>query len=157
MVAKKLDDGQAAWLTHALKQLNLFSHLNMDELNWLLDSFNVWSFKKGAAIINKGDRGDFFGVVYSGSLEVWVPKVAIPVIGGFWRNRIAVLGKGEYFGEMALIRDEPRSANISALEATTFFALYKKAMDFLVKKNATAEMRLKELIEERDAQRRWQR
>jgi CRP-like cAMP-binding protein len=57
----------------------------------------------GAVVIREGDRGDRFHVVVAGTLEV--------TVGG---HPARLLGPGDSFGEIALIRDLTRSATVSA-------------------------------------------
>jgi MFS family permease len=66
----------------------------------------------GESIIREGEPGDRFYVVVSGRVEVSV--------GG---RVLRELGSGDSFGEIALLRDSPRTASVSALEPTQLLAL----------------------------------
>ena len=66
----------------------------------------------GEAIIREGEPGDRFYVVVSGRVEVSVGGRVLRELGG-----------GDSFGEIALLRDSPRTASISALEPTQLLAL----------------------------------
>jgi MFS family permease len=72
----------------------------------------------GATIVVQRERGDTFYVVVDGSLEVDVDG-----------SLVSILGPGDVFGEIALLRDVPRTATVSATTPTTLLAI--RRMDFL--------------------------
>merc|ERR1719272_784928 len=59
------------------------------------------TFEPGTKIITQGDEGDEFFVIKSGTAKVEVNG-----------NMVATLKEGDYFGENALLRDDPRNASI---------------------------------------------
>jgi CRP-like cAMP-binding protein len=63
----------------------------------------------GDVVIAAGDEGDRFFVIRSGSVEV--------------REAGVTLGMGDSFGEIALLRDVPRTATVAAVEPTELLAL----------------------------------
>lgn len=68
-------------------------------------------FEPGEAIVSEGELGDRFYIVEKGRVEV-------VRAGGGAPTRLATLGAGEYFGEVALLRDLARTATVRALEPT---------------------------------------
>ena len=66
-------------------------------------------FAPGAKIIKQDDKGDKFYIIKSGQAEVLVAKSK-----GGEAEHVNTLQSGDYFGEMALVRDEKRSASIIA-------------------------------------------
>lgn len=76
-------------------------------------------YKNGEAIVRQGETGDCMYVVQTGQLEVIQEKDGNEV-------RLAVLVKGDIFGEMALFEKEKRSATVRALGDTRVLTVDKK-------------------------------
>lgn len=79
-------------------------------------------FHTGETVFDQGDFGDKVYVVVKGELEV--------VVEG---RPVAVLGKGEVFGEIALIADVPRSATLKAKSPVDLISISRDAFEKLVK------------------------
>lgn len=94
------------------------------------------SYKAGDPIVGEGASGVGFYLVLDGRVEVRKG------------NRVlASLGKGEFFGEMSLIDDQPRSADVIAVAPTRCWALSSWAFNALMKVNPDiALVMLKELV-----------
>jgi CRP-like cAMP-binding protein len=96
----------------------LFEPLPPTSLEKLARAAVAESFPAGTAVVVEGERGDTFHVIVEGLLEVSADG-----------RRLRVLGPGDFFGEIALIRDVPRTASVSA--ATDSVVLTIRRMDFL--------------------------
>jgi hypothetical protein len=90
----------------------IFAPLPAAVLEQLADRLAEVRAPAGEEIIRQGDRGDRFYVIEDGTVEVAVD-------GGPPRE----LGRGESFGEIALLRDVPRTATVTARTDVVLFAL----------------------------------
>ncbi len=87
----------------ALKNIELFHDIPGEVLADIAALLEEESFEKGQYIVNEGDLGKELFMIVKGEVEV--------VAGG---NVVAVMKEGAGFGEMALIDNQPRSADIVA-------------------------------------------
>ena len=97
-----------------LRSLRLFAALPPPELEGLARDLIHVSAAAGEAVIEQGGDGDRYYAIAEGELEV--------VKDGL---RVRVLGRGDGFGEIALLRDVPRTATVRALSDATLYALEK--------------------------------
>jgi CRP/FNR family cyclic AMP-dependent transcriptional regulator len=89
-----------------LKRSSLFEGLDAKELEMLAGHCTRVSYPKNTVLVNEGDRTDCLYVIVSGKVKVYrTDEQGNEVI-------LAMLGPGEHFGEMALLDNAPRSANI---------------------------------------------
>lgn len=103
--------------TSILKKIYLFQYLDDNELEHILNIASAKIYKEEAIIFNEGEKGDAFYVVLKGSVRI---STVIPGVG---EEALAVLKKGNYFGEMALIDNAPRSAAAVANEDTVLLKI----------------------------------
>lgn len=102
-----------------LQSVPLFSCLTDDELETLALKLGVRKYPKGSVVINEGDESRSLYIIERG--RVWISKVH----GDGREVVLATLSAGDYFGEMALIDNRPRSANAVTKEATTLYVLHR--------------------------------
>jgi voltage-gated potassium channel len=116
----------------------LFSHLDAASIAELVGILRARTVPAGTTIIRKGDRGDAMYLIASGSVNVDSP------IGK------ARLREGDFFGEMALLSGEPRSATVTAarvtdllvLEVDDFHRLLNRRPDIGAKVQVIAQQRM---------------
>jgi len=106
-----------------LSTIPMFRSLDDIALKNLSSHTVTRSFPKNAIIITDGDKSDSLYIIQSGKVKVFLMNDSgKEVILNFQ-------GSGEYFGEMALLDNEPRSASIMTLEVSKFAIISKN--DFL--------------------------
>jgi CRP/FNR family transcriptional regulator len=98
--------------TELLGACRLFTGLPPDQLRAIAGQAQEVEFPKGRVIARQGEVGTGFFVVESGAVRV--------VRDG---EELAVLGVGEFFGELSVLDGQPRIAQVVALEETRCLAL----------------------------------
>ena len=94
------------------------------------------TYKAGDTVVDEGETGVGFYLILDGKTEV---RKGAKVL--------ATLGRGQFFGEMSLIDDQPRSADVVAVAPTKCWALTSWAFAGLVKSNPDiAMLMLKEMV-----------
>ena len=105
-----------------LKRINLFENFSDQELEKISRVCTGEFFKAKETIFKEGDVGEKCYMILKG--EVRISKF-IPNIG---EEALAVMKEGEYFGEMALIDNYPRSAHAIANSDVSLITLSKDAL-----------------------------
>lgn len=104
-----------------LSRVELFQGLTDTELAALADTCVRRHYPKNSVIINERDTADSLFIIDSGRVKIYCSD----------RNGkeyvVNTLGPGEYFGELALLDDECRSASVRTLEKCSFLVVYKDA------------------------------
>lgn len=95
-----------------LSRLAIFRPLPPTTINQLASGLIAVHATAGEQIIREGDSGDRFYVIAKGDVDV--------DSGG---EQVATLGEGDYFGEIALLRDVPRTATVTAKTDVELYAL----------------------------------
>ena len=106
-----------------LKKVNLFETLSVNELEKIEKISRIEAFAKDTVIFKEGDPGDRCYVITNGDVRI---SKFIPNIG---EEALAVLKPGDYFGEMALIDNFPRSAHAIANTDLALLAISKTDLD----------------------------
>ncbi len=109
-----------------LQGVPLFAQLDGDLLAALAQRLAVERYPAGDVIVNEGEPGDKLYVIHKGQAEV----LAYDPAGN--QRHLAVLREGDYFGEVALLYDVPRTATIRALTPVQLFSLSKEDFNILL-------------------------
>ncbi|HEY3041711.1 MAG TPA: SLC13 family permease [Pyrinomonadaceae bacterium] len=118
-------------LVEIISAVPLFSALSREDAAKVVGKMEPSSFQSGATILSQGDEGDAFYLIESGAVEVVRHSV------GRKSEVLAVLGEREWFGEMALLSGEARSATIIAVKDTLAWRLSRDSWQELIDKHPT--------------------
>jgi len=103
-----------------LRKVPLFGQLAPPDLERVVEISRERSYPRNSVILFEDDPGDALYVVAEG-------QVKVVLIGEDGREVIlSVMGEGEFFGEMALVDDEPRSAHVIAMEDSTLLVIRRE-------------------------------
>ncbi len=109
-----------------LQRIPILANLDYQLLAALAQRLDLERFSAGDVIITEGDIGDKLYLIHKGQVQVLGSDLA----GG--QRLLAVLREGDYFGEMALLYDMPRSATIRAITPVRLYSLSKQDFDSLL-------------------------
>ncbi len=100
---------------HRERAYSVFSDLPLQSVSSLTGELQILDFPAGETIARAGGPADKFFIVVDGAVEVDREGV-----GG---EAPVSLGPGQFFGELAILRDRPRTATLKALEPTRVLVL----------------------------------
>ena len=105
-----------------LKQVPLFSNLDQEQIQIIADTSERLQFAKDQTIIKQGESDNRLFIIADGvvSIELIQPDGS--------KTELGRLGVGEFFGEMALMTGEPRTADVIALRSTLLLVVQKQTI-----------------------------
>ncbi len=110
-----------------LNSVEILSTIDEYEKLQISDALKVAFFNKGDYIIREGEMGDVFYIVEEG--EAVATKALEP---GKSATEVKKYSKGDYFGELALIKGEPRAANVIAVTKVKLISLDRQSFKRLL-------------------------
>jgi CRP/FNR family cyclic AMP-dependent transcriptional regulator len=120
--------------TMDLKSVPMFAALPPDQLRGLVAMFMRRSAPRGTTVLHEGGPSDCLYIVMSGRLKVMMGEADGK------ETILSILGAGEFFGEMGLIDDNPRSASVVAIEACELLMLTRRDFRKCLVENAELAM-----------------
>lgn len=138
---KKLDIGETelGLLAHMMRKVEFFAPLTIGQLEQVLPSVMLYSYDKGETVFSQGQKGDAFYIIYQGSVDIPLKQWVV------LSKKIATLKAGEFFGEIALTSDAPRTASVVAAEPTLLFTLIADDFKFVLSENPAAAEEMKRI------------
>ncbi|MGD1995563.1 MAG: cyclic nucleotide-binding domain-containing protein [Anaerolineae bacterium] len=108
-----------------LRQSELFANLSEEDIQQIRSIGHIETFDGGETVITEGEPSDELYLIRAGMVEVAVPGGGVPDISGPPElTPVVQLGRGQVFGEMALVDQGVRSATIRSVEdGTSLFVI----------------------------------
>jgi len=126
--------------TKELKKQVLFEDINDKELEKLAEGIKELSLKKGDFLFKEGDETKGIYMISSGKIEI------TKVTTDGWKQTLAVLKSGNFFGELSILENRKHEANAVATENTELLKLPKEEFEKMERENvALASQILKKL------------
>ena len=111
-----------------LKTVPFFNELSHRQLKTVSDTLFERNYETDELIFEEGQPGAALFLILDG-------KIAVEVCREDHTTTLAILEKGAFFGEMALLNEAPRSANARSLERTCTLALYRNDLSRLIQRD----------------------
>ena len=121
-----------------LAQIPIFEGLSDDDREALAKRCTEKSFKPGELVFTKGEKGSSMYIVLSGAAQIFLPvedKSQPPVV-------LKDVHIGEYFGELSLFDDKPRSASVHAVVETVLLELTRQELAEHLARSKTAALKI---------------
>lgn len=119
-----------------LRKSRVFKDVSPTVLAGAAKEMKLVSYSAGEFVIQQGEMGDKFFLIRSGTVEI------LKDADGQLRS-LGTLDPGDFFGELALLKHEPRAATIKALEKVEAFILPKDKFDEVVRSSTNFREQLK--------------
>jgi len=137
-VASDVDVNESLTIIQFLKKCPVFESFSPTLLADVANKMQREVHPAGQVIIQQGDEGDKFYIIRQGSVEVIKESMGREDI-------VATLEAGAFFGELALLRKEPRAATIRSSEEVELLTLSKEIFMDVVQKSASFEEQLRKV------------
>lgn len=126
-----------------LKQVSLFANLADEDLYELMNAAKRRAFRSGEVIFHRDDPGQVLYMIKEGKVKICIISPDGQEIS------LAVFGKGECFGEFALLDGLPRSADAVALEKVECYTLQRSDFHNAIMKNPRIAIQVLEALTKR--------
>ena len=118
------------FIDKALEDNFIFASLTDQERSMLIDAMELFEVPVGTVIIKQGTTGDFFYVLWEGTVSFLVDK-----------KHVGSIGPGGSFGELALLYNCPRGASCLAESNCKLWRVDQKTFRFMLANNSSAQQK----------------
>jgi signal transduction histidine kinase len=126
---------RGALMLDELRKIPLFADLSEEDLERLYEMAETVSIPAGRLVLREGDQGDSLFVVLTGELEVTKRQSSQDVL-------LALYKPGQFFGEMALLEQAPRSASVRTLQESRLLVISQVAFQTLLSCSPSAPLKI---------------
>jgi CRP-like cAMP-binding protein len=116
----------ASAVAELLAKTKFFSGLPQGYLVRIADLGSEEEHKGGETVFAEGEKGDKFYMILDGAIRI------SRMVPGMGEEALAILKSGDYFGEMSLLDDSPRSAHALVHERCRLFVIRKEDLEDLL-------------------------
>jgi ATP-binding cassette subfamily B protein len=122
-----------------LREIPLFEDVDAPTLSELASLFATEHISEERDIIREGDSGDRFYILVRGTAEVLKGSKCV-----------AVLQDGDYFGEIALLSDQPRNATVRSMTPCVCLILQRDHFRAMLSRSAPLRQRIQQVMKHRE-------
>lgn len=126
-----------------LKGIPLFAAMSPEQLSPLVGRLERRTYHKGQMILRQGDEGNSLFVIVAGRVRIFT------LSPDGYELSVSIVDQGNFFGEMALLDGEPRSANVEAMQRTEVLVLHRQAFRNHLLSNPIAAIHVIETLSQR--------
>ena len=127
-----------------IRSISPFKDLPVESVSSIAAHLEQLRIPSGKIIFEAGAEGDSFYVIREGTVQVYIKESDTKE-----KIILSQLGAGDYFGEMALLTGEPRSASIETLNEVTVIKIDKPGFDRMIKENPLILLPLTHMLSHR--------
>ena len=122
-----------------IRQFPIFSKIQPAMQKLLCFTAERLTYDTGQVLFNAGDPGDAAYIVIEGSIEIWVPTPAGPIV-------VNTLSRNEIIGEIAIFGEVPRTATAKALTRVETLKISKELFIKVIRENPDAAIELIKIL-----------
>ena len=123
-----------------LERVPFLAALAQEDLRWLGERVRRRRFPRGDIIFQKDDPGQSLFIIESGTVRIYVPGTQGADL------TLAVMGEGDFFGDMSLLDGRPRSASASAASDAVLLSLERNDFATLLRSRPDAALSILAVI-----------
>jgi signal transduction histidine kinase len=114
--------------------LSCFPGIEPNQADEMIACGQVNTYPPGVTLCHEGTRESVFYIILSGKVKV------TKRIGSDEERKLQYLGPGGFFGEMAIIHNAPRAANVTTMDTTTVLEIYKESFNGLLEHSKSVSL-----------------
>ncbi|MCI0473239.1 MAG: cyclic nucleotide-binding domain-containing protein, partial [Ignavibacteria bacterium] len=126
-----------------LKSLPFFEDIPAEVMNRVILESTEREYQPQELAIKQGEPGEEFYIIRQGSVEVWKDYTTPSA------QKLAALKSGDYFGEIALFEDTPRTSSVIVTEPSRILVVPKQTFFKILNANVLSGMVIEESVKNR--------